>query len=357
MASIRIVDVWLRSPVSPPTAWRSVMVIADAWAEQRVLMRAYASSADQTRPTIVLHGAELAIGPASADANGPWGIHVEPPQDGRAQELREQLQLAAKRLAGSKGTPPRLEDEAPAFERKRTNNWDPGAPRDEPDSPRQRAQAPYFEPAVAASQAHLPPQAPSSPALPSLPVSRPAALPADAPTMTPHLVGDDRLAPIRAAGGQAEVRAGHAVAHPSSGSSGRLPRNGGQRGWTSPVKALAPEVDKPVGSTTAMGFTSGAGAQTPAMRLGLNVAATRRLHDLVKDPVSPSFRLGAAERTVLNALAEVEALTASRIGAMVGVDDAIGWMEQLIGKLAEQGLTLVIAGPPDGDEPTYRLRR
>ena len=85
MARIRIVDEWLRSPASPPTHYRSIMVVAERWAEQRVLMRAYAESADQTRPTIVLHGTELAIGPASTDPNGSWGIHVQPPVDGRRE--------------------------------------------------------------------------------------------------------------------------------------------------------------------------------------------------------------------------------------------------------------------------------
>ena len=50
-----------------------------------------------TAPTIVLHGTELAIGPASTDPNGSWGIHVQPPVDGRAQELQAQLELAARR--------------------------------------------------------------------------------------------------------------------------------------------------------------------------------------------------------------------------------------------------------------------
>jgi hypothetical protein len=50
MARIRIVDEWLRSPASPPSHYRSIMVVAERWAEQRVLMRAYADSPDQTRP-------------------------------------------------------------------------------------------------------------------------------------------------------------------------------------------------------------------------------------------------------------------------------------------------------------------
>jgi hypothetical protein len=44
MARIRIVDAWRRSPVSPEIRQRAIMVVAEAWAEQRVLMRAYAES-------------------------------------------------------------------------------------------------------------------------------------------------------------------------------------------------------------------------------------------------------------------------------------------------------------------------
>lgn len=100
MASIRIVDDWLRSPASAPSHWRSVMVIAEKWSEQRVLMRAYAESRDQLRPTIMLHGVELAIGPAGLDMNGSWGIHVGDVNDGRAQQIKDQLEQAARRLAG-----------------------------------------------------------------------------------------------------------------------------------------------------------------------------------------------------------------------------------------------------------------
>ena len=72
MASIRIVDDWLRSPASVPSHYRSVMVIAEKWAEQRVLMRAYAESRDQLRPTIMLHGTEL----AAAFSRAPAGVAV-----------------------------------------------------------------------------------------------------------------------------------------------------------------------------------------------------------------------------------------------------------------------------------------
>src|ERR1700760_2223356 len=114
MAAIRIVDVWLRSPAAPPSHYRSVMVVAEKWAEQRVLMRAYAQSRDQTLPTIMLHGVELAIGPAGTDVNGPWGIHVgEGPEgiEARAAMVRHGLEESARRMAGSKGNPPRLADE------------------------------------------------------------------------------------------------------------------------------------------------------------------------------------------------------------------------------------------------------
>jgi hypothetical protein len=123
VARIRIVDEWLRSPVSTPTRQRAVVVVADSWSEQRVLMRAFSGSTDQTRPTIRLGGDEVAIGPAGVDPHGPWAIHVEPPVDGRAQLLRGQLEEAARRLAGARGRPPRLQDEEPEDERRPTDVW------------------------------------------------------------------------------------------------------------------------------------------------------------------------------------------------------------------------------------------
>src|SRR5512139_3604599 len=103
MAQIRIVDEWLRSPAAPPSHFRSVMVIAEKWAEQRVLMRAYATSRDQTMPTIVLQGIELAIGPAGTDVNGPWGIHAGQHGDLTPQQVKAAFEEAARRIAGSKG--------------------------------------------------------------------------------------------------------------------------------------------------------------------------------------------------------------------------------------------------------------
>src|SRR3954463_2959053 len=136
MAQIRLVDVWLRSPASPPSHYRSVMVIAEKWAEQRVLMRAYAQSRDQTMPTILLHGIELAIGPAGTDTNGPWGIHVGEAADRNPQMIKGALEDAARRIAGSKGNPPRLVDESQTFDREPTGNWGPGSPRVQ--NPRER---------------------------------------------------------------------------------------------------------------------------------------------------------------------------------------------------------------------------
>src|SRR5258706_11533928 len=138
MAQIRLIDDWLRSPASQPSHFRSVMVIAEKWAEQRVLMRAYAQSREQTMPTIMLHGVELAIGPSGLDVNGPWGIHVGDGPEGveqRAQMVKHGLEEAARRLAGSKGNPPRLADEESTFEREPTANWAPGTPRILPRDP------------------------------------------------------------------------------------------------------------------------------------------------------------------------------------------------------------------------------
>ncbi|MEM9487768.1 MAG: hypothetical protein AAGC55_01420, partial [Myxococcota bacterium] len=169
MALIRIVDAWLRSPASPPTHRRVVMVVAESWSEQRILMRAYADSPDQTRPTITLHGSQLAISPASTDPHGPWGIHVEPAVDGRAQHLRDQLHLAARRLAGSRGNPPRLADEESRFDRKHTNHWAPGTPRDLPERP---VSAGPDTPTIAVSAAAIS-HAPPGPAEVGPPAPRP----------------------------------------------------------------------------------------------------------------------------------------------------------------------------------------
>lgn len=220
------------------------MVVAEAWAEQRVLMRAFARCRDQVRPTVVLAGAELPMGPAGLDAHGPWGIHVHPPVDGRAQELRAQLELAARRLAGSKGNPPRLMDEEPSFDHKATSHWDPRK-------------------TVSLNK--------------------------------------------------------HAAA-----------RNAGST----------------MGSTTVMGYAAGAGAQFS--RSPTRIFGRTMPHGL---------RLTAAERAVVDALAEASYLTARDVARIAQVSDGAAWMGALMAKLAGHGLDVVSLGEYVGGEPTYVLRR
>jgi hypothetical protein len=295
MAQIRIVDDWLRSPASPPSHYRSVMVIAEKWAEQRVLMRAYAESRDQTLPTIKLHGAELAIGPAGLDLNGPWGIHVGEPSDGRAQVVKHGLEDAARRIAGSKGNPPRLLDEEQTFDREPTGNWAPGTPRIVPQRADHRAPAVDFVAPVGASRV---PQAQIA-------------------TFVPQMSG--MPAPHR--------------------SSGR----------TRPP---------PVAVRTAHGYTSGSGAQSAIVRLGLAPHVSARLGRFIDRGVPADFAIDAGERRVLNALGEQEHVSARTIGQMLDLADAVSFMEDLVHKLEAFGLgDLVEPADPQGGDPTYRLRR
>ncbi len=387
MARIRIVDEWLRSPASPATFYRSIMVVADSWAEQRVLMRSYAESADQTRPTIVLHGQELAIGPAGTDPHGSWGIHVQPPVDGRAQELKEQLELAAKRLAGSKASPPRLADEQSPFERKQTNSWAPGTPRDVPGGNRPAAQ-PYYEPQVAASQhsaaaasqhsaaAYAPTDSPEQMAygappapVPPLQVVRPPAAQYVPPQPQAQYVPPQPQAqyvPQEVTAqlvGQATPSQGAVAAAPVNPSERKTPlpmtpASARRRGWTSPIPvAAAQSAQLPIGARTALGYDSGAGAQNAVIRLGLRPAAASRLARIVDRTVPSDFAITPHERDVMNALGETDQLTARQIGAMLGVVDPVTWMERLVQKLASYGLDLVGPGTAADGEPTYVLRR
>lgn len=368
VARIRIIDEWLRSPVSPPSRYRSIMVVAESWAEQRVLMRAYSNSPDQTRPTIVLHGSELAVGPAGIEPYGQWGIHVEPPVDGRAQELKAQLELAARRLAGSKGNPPRLEDELPKFERKRTNHWAPGTPRDLPpqalgptnSAPGTAPQPPWqvqtrFNSAQAAAMAPVAPPVPGY-YEPMTAVSA-ADHPAGGAQMPTVVVGPPPGAapppssPTPPAGFPA-ARTPPARTPPASFPAARTPPAGfpaarkRRKGWTSPIP-LAPA--REVGSTTAMGFAGGPQAGADSSDAGLS--------QVVGHTMPLGFRLSPIERDVLNRLGEADSLTARQIGEIAGVTDPVAWMEALMSKLAERGLDLVAPGSPVGGEPTYRLRR
>jgi len=309
MAQIRIVDDWRRSPASGPSHYRSVMVIAEKWAEQRVLMRAYAESRDQLRPTIMLHGTELAIGPAGLDLNGPWGIHVGDNPEARAPHIKEQLEASARRLAGSKGNPPRLADEPGTFDREPTANWNPGAPRVLPSRPVQPPQVQHVAPVGAARI----PQAPAAAYAPPIPVQHSAA-PADA----------------SAAPSNPELR-------------------------VTPMPRPRARPQQPA-VRTALGYTSGSGAQSAVVRLGLAPHVSARLGRLVDRVVSPDFHIDAGERRVLNALGEGE-LTARGIGQMLDVADPVSFMEELTRKLETFNLDLVEPGEPQGGEPTYRLRR
>jgi hypothetical protein len=312
MASIRIVDDWLRSPASVPSHYRSVMVIAEKWAEQRVLMRAYAESRDQTRPTIMLHGIELAIGPAGLDINGSWGVHVGDPEDGRAQHIKAHLEEAARRLAGSKGNPPRLVDEEPTFDREPTANWGPGAPRILPKQPQ-----PYSPPQVdyvAPPGAAWVPQTQVAAYVPQVQVVHHAAQPA-------------------------------AAAAPSNPEQRTSPLPRSRRATRQP----------PPPSRTALGYTSGSGAQSAVVRLGLSAHVSARLGRLVDRVVPQDFHIDARERRVLNALGD-SVLTARSIGLMIDVTDAVAFMEELTRKLEGYDLDLIEPGEPLGGEPTYRLR-
>jgi hypothetical protein len=341
MPRIRIVEEWLRHPAAPATRWRSIMVVADVWAEQRVLMKAYAEAVDQTRPTIVLHGEELAIGPAGTDPHGAWGIHVHPQVDGRAQQIAESLKEAAKRVAGSKGNPARLVDEVSDFERKRTDNWSPGTPRGTPGSaadsrnyiePMVLAASQYDQAAVVAAQSatYIPAAATASYAGPSGVPTAPAII--AAPPVNPA----QRLTPL-------PVQAEAADSRPMRR----------RRGWTSPVQTAAPEP----GGRTALGYESGAGAQSAIIRLGLRPAVAAQLGRFADRTVPPDFQVSPHEREILNALGEVDVLTARAIGQLLGVVDPVAWMEQLVRKLLDYGLDLVAPGPAYGGEPTYRLQR
>ncbi|HEU0033348.1 MAG TPA: hypothetical protein VFQ53_22105 [Kofleriaceae bacterium] len=317
MAAIRIVDTWLRSPASSVSHYRSVMVVSEKWAEQRVLMRAYADSRDQTAPTIVLHGQELAIGPAGVDANGPWGVHVPiTPNDGdnRAQEIKHQLESAARRLAGSKGNPPRLADEEATFDREPTANWGPGAPRILPK--REIAQPPQIDYIAPAAAARIPAH--------------------QAATIVPQLqAAAHHHAPV------------HAHVAPPSNPDIR----------TTPMpRARSRTRQPPLGNRgTALGYTSGSGAQSAVVRLGLAPQVSAKLGRLVDRVVPHDFHIDPGERRVLNALGDGE-LTARAIGQMLDLADAVSYMEELTKKLEAYNLDLIEPGEPHGGEPTYRLR-
>ena len=321
MAQIRIVDDWLRSPAAPPSHYRSVMVIAEKWAEQRVLMRAYATSRDQTMPTILLHGIELAIGPAGTDVNGPWGIHVGQHGEVTPQHVKASFEEAARRVAGSKGNPPRLVDESQTFDREPTGNWGPGTPRVVPQRSDHRAPAVAFvEPTGAA-------RVPQGQSATYVPQAGPAA----------H---------VQQSASQPSTAGAVAPSNPELRKT-PMPRN--RSGKTRPP---------PLGVRTALGYASGAGAQSAVVKLGLAPHVSARLGRYVDRVVPADFTLAAGERRVLEALGDAEHLTARAIGNMLDLADAVSFMEELTRKLEQFGLgDLVEPGDPSGGDPTYRLRQ
>lgn len=318
MAQIRIVDVWLRSPASPPSYYRSVMVLAEKWAEQRVLMRAYAQSRDQAMPTILLHGTEFAIGPAGTDINGPWGIHVGEGSARDPQAIKAGLEEAARRIAGSKGNPPRLVDESSTFDREPTGNWAPGTPRVLPHRGEQvSVDFAHHVGATRVPQAQVAQFVPQTAAQPVTHATPPQSV---VPPSNPDL----RKTPL-----------------PSLRS-----RTGRTR--PPPMSSYA---------RTALGYASGSGAQSAVVRLGLAPNISSLLGRYVDRVVPSDFMLDAGERRILNALGEQE-MTARAIGHLLDLTDAVSFMEELVKKLEQYGLgDLIEPGEPQGGEPTYRMRR
>ncbi len=294
------------------------MVIAEKWAEQRVLMRSYAESRDQTRPTIVLHGEELAIGPAGLDVNGPWGIHVSSGAEGHAQALASMLEESARRLSGAKGSPPRLMDESQTFDREPTGNWAPGSPALQPAPRAGRARRATGAEAVEQMATRVPQVPAATPVAPSVPAQRFAA------SAAPQVVA-------------------------SAPSNSELRRT--------PVPVLRKHVPQSASlDRTALGYQSGAGAQSAIVRLGLAPAVSARMHHLAERVVPADFQVSKLERDVLNAIGLQGVMSARGIGNLIHVADPVSWMEQLIRKLEGYGLELVEPDEPNGGEPTYRLR-
>ena len=342
MARIRIIDEWLRSPVSSPSRHRAVMVVSESWSEQRVLMRAFAASRDQTRPTIVLHGQELAIGPAGTDPHGEWGIHVEPPVDGRAQELRGQLETAARRLAGSKGNPPRLVDEVSRFENKATNMWAPGTPPDPGPrvAPGAATRGGYYEPVHVAPPVH-------STVIPSAASQRATVIAVSGDGG----VAGGGVAGAAAGGAPAAVPAPRGRRSTDRFHGGRVFGHGHGHGHghgTSELGKTRPGFLPPDAPTP---------PARPAPRAAAPAGPAPSFVSLVGRTMPLGLALTDAEREVLGALGAAPSLSVREIGRIAGADDPRAWMEALLAKLAGMGLDLVAPGEPIDGEPSYTLRR
>jgi hypothetical protein len=345
MAQIRLVDAWLRSPASAPSHYRSVMVIAEKWAEQRVLMRAYAQSRDQTLPTILLHGIELAIGPAGVDTNGPWGIHVGDGPEGieaRAAMVRHGLEESARRLAGSKGNPPRLVDEESTFDREPTGNWAPGSP---PVMPGHHTHGHNLVAPAVHALGSQPPRVdyiPQQVGAARVPQHQKA-------TIVPQISAAQQMPPTS----HSHHHHHHgAVAAPSNPELRLTPVPRARHAKTRPPPGVNSH------ARTALGYSSGSGAQSAVVRLGLAPHVSALLGRFVERIVPAEFHLEARERRVLNGLGEADDVTARAIGQLVDASDPVAFMESLTRKLEQFGLgDLVEPGAPRGGEPTYRLRR
>ena len=207
-----------------------------------------------------------------------------------------------------KGNPPRLLDEESTFEREPTANWGPGAPRILPKRQGSHTQPPvsFVENAGAAR----------------VPVHQAA-------TIVPQFQAAQH-------GPQAATPDLHKTPMPRR-------RNVTRQQPTNNAR-------------TALGYTSGSGAQSALVRLGLTPQVSARLGRLVDRVVPADFHIDPGERRILNALGEGP-LTARAIGHMLDLADAMSYMEELTRKLENYNLDLVEPGDPNGDEPTYRLRR
>jgi hypothetical protein len=244
-------------------------------------------------------------------------------------------------MAGAKGNPPRLADEESTFERKPTNNWAPGTPADVPH--RHPGSAGATQPIAEHHAAAMPPTsvAPLGPSLPA--VARVPA--AQAATYIPYQPTAEVVRP-GASGAPAMIAT--------------VPSNPGLRKTPVPMpaeRARTRTPSTPPGRGTALGYQSGAGAQSAVVRLGLSPAVSQLLTRLVNRTVPADFQISKFERQVLNAIGDQGVITARSVGQMLGVADPVGWMEQLVTKLEQYGLDIVEPGAPQGGEPTYVLRR
>jgi hypothetical protein len=284
----------------------------------------------------LLQGIELAIGPAGIDTNGPWGIHVGDGPEGieaRAAMVRHGLEESARRLAGSKGNPPRLADEESTFDREPTGNWAPGSP-----------------PVMPGHHHSL-----VSPTMHALGSQGPRV------DYVPQQVGAARVPQHQKATIVPQISAAQQVRHHHQHGAVAAPSNPELRLTPLPRARHAKTRPPPNMSSharTALGYSSGSGAQSAVVRLGLAPHVSAMLGRFVERVVPAEFHLEARERRVLNALGEAGDVTARSIGQLVDAADPVAFMEALTRKLEQFGLgDLVEPGAPLGGEPTYRLRR